>query len=511
MIKKNNYLAFNTLILFLIFIFCCNTENKSENYISEVQIIEPIHNSSFAENTLITFKAFALDNNGNEIEDTGENYTWFSNLAEKQNNNYGLSIIGKGKTLNLNNLSTGPITYDSEKDSYSSLNHIIFLQVKYKNSFKTVQVKIWIINGIAKPIYDLETNGSDLYIGGSFTIAGNFYTNNIFKWNSITNEISLLDYGVAFSEITNSNNSTESETKSKVVTIASSGSKVYVGGFFNTAGEKMTNNIAMWNGSKWESLGNGINGHVTTIITNENIIYASGLFTKAGNVNANNIAKWNGSKWESLGSGIDLSLDSNFIGSMAVDGNDLYVGGNFYKAGNVNVSNLAKWNGTNWENFQGGVTGQSEIVNSIVIDKNKNIYIGGGFFKAGITDCSMFAMWDGTNWKSLGKFNNYVYDIYYYSDENELYVGGVFSELSGFQAKGIAKYNINNQSWKRLNNIDFYSDFIPYISSIEKINNNYYFSGEFHRINMRPVKNITKWDGENWEAMGFFHSNLNMQ
>ena len=47
-----------------------------------------------------------------------------------------------------------------------------------------------------------------------------------------------------------------------VSALAVSGSDLYAGGDFTTAGGSAANNIAQWNGSSWSALGSGMNGSV---------------------------------------------------------------------------------------------------------------------------------------------------------------------------------------------------------------------------------------------------------
>jgi len=66
-------------------------------------------------------------------------------------------------------------------------------------------------------------------------------------------------------------------------------------------------------------------------------LYAGGVFDTAGGITANNIAKWDGSSWSALGSGADSQ-----VSALAVSGGDLYVGGWFTVAGGKVSGYVAK-------------------------------------------------------------------------------------------------------------------------------------------------------------------------
>src|SRR5262249_32282161 len=104
-----------------------------------------------------------------------------------------------------------------------------------------------------------------------------------------------------------------------VAALAVCGSNVDAGGGF---GGRDGNNMAKWDGSSWTTLGSGV-GLVFALAVSGSDVYAGYTFTTAGGVPAN-IAKWNGSSWSALGSGI-----SGNVFALAVSGSDLYVGGFF--------------------------------------------------------------------------------------------------------------------------------------------------------------------------------------
>ena len=87
--------------------------------------------------------------------------------------------------------------------------------------------------------------------------------------------------------------------------LAVSGSDVYAGGDFTTAGGVAATNIAKWNGSSWSALGSGMNHTVRALAVLGTDLYAGGSFTTAGGAGASCVAKWNGSSWSALWPGMD--------------------------------------------------------------------------------------------------------------------------------------------------------------------------------------------------------------
>ena len=183
-------------------------------------------------------------------------------------------------------------------------------------------------------------SGTNLYAGGYFTTAGGVPANNIAKWN-----------GSAWSALGSG------YERRSVRALAVSGTNLYAGGYFTTAGGVPANYIAKWNGSAWSALGSGMNGAVSALAVSGTDLYAGGYFTTAGGVAANNIAKWNGSAWSALGSGLERSTSV----ALAVSGTNLYAGGGFTTAGGVPANYIAKWDGSAWSALGSGMSGEVPV------------------------------------------------------------------------------------------------------------------------------------------------------
>jgi hypothetical protein len=231
-------------------------------------------------------------------------------------------------------------------------------------------------SGMDNTVYALAVSGTDLYAGGTFTYATNagpsaVTVNYVAKWNG--NAWSALGSGMDY----------------KVLALAVSGTNLYAGGSFTTAGGVAANYIAKWNGSTWSALGQGMNGDVYALAVSGTDLYAGGFFTCATNAGpsaiiVNYIAKWNGTAWSALGVGM-----SSIVYTVAVSGTDLYAGGWFTYATNtgpsaVNVNYVAKWDGCAWSALGSGVGAirTTPRVYALAVS-GTNLYAGGEFTTAG--------------------------------------------------------------------------------------------------------------------------------
>jgi hypothetical protein len=173
-----------------------------------------------------------------------------------------------------------------------------------------------------------------------------------------------------------------------VLALTVSGTNLYAGGGFTTAGGVPANAIAKWDGRAWSALGPGMNSNVSALAASGTNLYAGGWFVTAGGVSATNIAKWDGSAWSALGSGMGAS--NTYVRALAVSGTDLYAGGLFSTAGGVAATNIAKWDGSAWSALGSGVSKEppylgsgAEGVSSLAADGAGHLFVGGNFSLAG--------------------------------------------------------------------------------------------------------------------------------
>ncbi|MGD1018382.1 MAG: PKD domain-containing protein [Verrucomicrobiia bacterium] len=291
-------------------------------------------------------------------------------------------------------------------------------------------------NGLDADALAMAVSGTNLYVGGYFATAGT--TNDVVNGIALWNGSSWSALGSGVAGLYGG----------YVDALAVNGTNLYVGGVFTNAGGVAANNIAVWNGSSWSALGSGVSGYVDALAVNGTNLYVGGSFTNAGGVAANNIAVWNGSSWSALGSGV-AGLYGGYVDALAVSSTNLYVGGYFTNAGGVAVNNIAVWNGSSWSALGGGVYDDEGAYAQALAVSGTNVYVGGSFTNAGGVAANDIAIWNGSSWSALGSGigtanddandNEYVESMA--MDGTSLLVGGYFSRAGGWKASNIALWH----------------------------------------------------------------------
>jgi hypothetical protein len=245
-------------------------------------------------------------------------------------------------------------------------------------------------------IYAVEVadlgGGTNVFAGGSFSTDGTQIVNAIARWDGTNWWPLQTGMGGAVNALAAFDDG--------------GGTALYAGGAFNIAGS-MTNahNIARWNGSTWSLLGTGLGNHVYALAVFDDgsgsALYVGGAFTTAGGASAKGVARWNGSTWTAVGDG----FDNGTVFSLAVfddgGGPALYAGGGFTSSGSVPMHGVAKWDGTTWSALGAGMNLSTDtIVRALAsLDRGPgngaDIFAGGLFTTAGANPSVHIAEWRG--------------------------------------------------------------------------------------------------------------------
>jgi hypothetical protein len=301
-----------------------------------------------------------------------------------------------------------------------------------------------------------------------------------------------------------------------------SGPALFVGGTLTSAGNVAVHGIAKWDGSTWEDdLHGGVDGsvHALTVFDDGGgaRLYAAGKFSSAGGVGALNIARWNGASWAALGGGVgdpnDLFAEVEALASFD-DGSGpaLFAAGAFSAASGVGASNIARWNGSSWSPVSSGIDGTVFALAVFDDGSGPALYAGGDFHTAGGASASCIAKWNGSTWSSLGSGitggggGPHVYALAVYDDGSgaALYVGGHFTAAGGSSQEYIAKWN--GSSWSSVGSGIGGGPVYPLVSSLAVFDDGtgagLYAMGVFNTAGSTNAKNIARWNGSNWSALG---------
>lgn len=437
-------------------------------------------------------------------------------------------------------------------------------------------------------LYSVKISSSgDIYVGGSFSTINGVPANNI----AVYRDGSWYSLG--------------SGCNSTVNEMLLVGTDLYVVGSFTSAGDVAdTVYIAKWDGSTWTPLGKGCSASAGGLAYCNGALYVSGNFISVGNtvandVTVNQIAKWQDGTWYSLGSGVPSGYAATTI---AASGTDLYVCGNFSTLhGTPGYVGLAKLNTTSneWSNpgvgliggthsiviagsviYAGGQEGSPGLPNLIKIDGanrtilgysnsnveslaliGNNLYAGGLFTGIGSTSGGPYVDnttgvarydLDSSTWYSIGtpvgtsayslaasddgtlyiplsgtppvtpgqtttnllKWENststltrvanglvgspssssVIRAIKYHN--GALYVGGTFKVAGGVYSSGIAKYS--GGVWEGFGT-GLTSSGVVY--AIEVIGTDLYIGGTFTSVDGVLANRIAKWNGTSWSAL----------
>lgn len=346
-----------------------------------------------------------------------------------------------------------------------------------------------------------------------------------------------------------------------------SGPAFYVGGVFAAAGDVAAAGLARWRSGAWEAIGD-LEQQPSFSYTTVRVfhahdfgagaeLYAGGIFHSISGVTVNNIARWDGSTWQPLGQGLRF-VPASMVSFDDGSGVKLFVGTN-QTLGNTGglTSTLAAWDGANWSDlspgpfaevnaltvydsgsgpalFAGGYNlnfpsslirrvGSSWVsaglpatfnngnwgeINALeVFDDGSGpaLYLGGAFQKVGAVSVSNVARWDGASVSALaaGVSGTLVEDLHVFDDGGgpALFATGAFSSASGVTANGVARWRAG--VWSALGTPpgvagggDCLEDFDDGSGAA------LYLGGKFNTAGGVRADFIARWNGAAWSALG---------
>jgi len=273
--------------------------------------------------------------------------------------------------------------------------------------------------------------------------------NGIVRWDPVAHDWALM--GPAGSEGLTSGGSTASARS-----IVAGDGDLYVSGSFDMAGATAVNNIAHWDvaGETWSALGSGLDAAADELLVAPNgDLIAAGSFTSAGGLATNGFARWDpvAGAWSTFGgSGVDNVGGGNvFVLDLALLPNgDVVVAGLFDTAGAISANGIARWDGTQWHALDDGLTtaaGDPAQVEALAVAENGDLFAGGNFTQSGTQPLARLARWDGSGWSPVGPspaesgIDGFAVDALALLGP-DLFVGGDFGRAGGEVAANFAHF-----------------------------------------------------------------------
>ena len=369
----------------------------------------------------------------------------------------------------------------------------------------------WIPVNANRSVWDLVSDGTNLYVGGNFSTVAGFGSASvsaagIAKWN-----------GSAWSGLGTGLGGFGIGTMSLgAYKMSWSTNRLYVGGVFNQAGGVGCSHVASWDGTNWSALGatkskgtTHFLGQVRCFQPVGTNLYVGGIFTEAGSIIVNGVARWDRTNWSAVGTGFTNTFTSATappnITCLTTNGTNLYAGGNFTNSGGALIKGVARWGGTNWAPMASGLNG---TVNALAVHKGV-LFAGGSFTARGDGSGSLhgIAQWDGVEWQdvpiiSAWRINNSISALV--SDGTNLYVGGNYFVAWGFSPEypdtGASVDNLgrwDGNFWWPIGTAPNNT-----VSSLCISNGVLYAGGVFTSIGGVSANKIAKCVGTNWTALG---------
>jgi hypothetical protein len=392
-----------------------------------------------------------------------------------------------------------------------------------------IQTNTWsAVSGGPVFVHAMVANGTDLYLGGGFTVVNsNLAANYIAKLDTLTGTWSTLGTG--------GGNGLNTSVNAMVLI----GSELYVGGLFTSANvggsivsasrmAKFNLTTNTWSALSGASGGNGVSAPVNTLLVKDNDLYVGGSFVTANvggtNLIVNNLAKYNiqTSTWSALGTGGGSGVD-NTVNTLTLNGNDLYVGGAFTKANingtTVNVSKLARYNiqTSVWSALgTGGANGVDNTVRSLALVDNE-LYTGGDFTAANVGGTIVNASYIGrfnttsSSWSVLGPgsgngLNGQINALAV--SGTDIYMGGDFTLAGNTSANRLAKFNTVTNTWSALSGASGGNGVNGTVNALLLKDNDLYVGGTFTTANVGgttvSVNRLAKFNTTTgaWSALG---------
>lgn len=344
--------------------------------------------------------------------------------------------------------------------------------------------------GFDRTVLTLAARASgELIAGGMFTTAGGAPASRIARWDGSA----WRSYG--------------SGANGTVRSIALSGDGLLVvGGAFTVVGGLAARTVASWDGTTWSAFGPGFDNAVYSVaIAPGGDIIAGGIFRLSGDTTFDlGVARWNGAEWTRLsGVAFNFSLSITVNTVAMLQNGAVLIGGEFSRAGGVPALGVARWDGSAWSALAAGfdVSSFGSAIYALSASPDGGIIAGGSFTLPGSASTISVARRDGVSWSALGTGLRGSVNALAVRASGEVFAGGSLRNQDGSSSIGLVQ-RWNGTAWSDLGSgLDFGG--FNTVSALALLpNGDLIAAGVFSTADGQPVNNIAGWDGTRWYALG---------
>lgn len=269
------------------------------------------------------------------------------------------------------------------------------------------------------------------------------------------------------------------EINGHVISLQTYNDKLMVGGSYTSVGGNTSYLLSEWNGSTYSDYNTVLIGgsDISDMAVYEGKLLCAGDLYVNAFYGPGFVMEWNGSSFD----GDEYYINSN-IYNISVNGSTFYISGYFTEFEGTTFNHVAFWNGSEYEAISEGFDGAPG--NFIIF--NDELVVGGGPDGLGVSK------FDGLYWSQLG--DNAPAGALLAEYKGELYGVNGLTE----PARYISKFN--GTSWVDLNGS--LTGGGNGARALLVVGEYLYVGGDFTAAGGVPCKNVARWDGENWSAVG---------
>ncbi|MEX2219364.1 MAG: GC-type dockerin domain-anchored protein [Phycisphaerales bacterium] len=315
---------------------------------------------------------------------------------------------------------------------------------------------------------------------------------------------------------------------------------LYVGGKFQAIGGVPFSLVAAYSGTAWAPLGTGIpfsfNSHgfmgccahvksfAASVSGAEPGVFIAGDFVQIDSTLFESVGRFSAGAWTPLAGGMALAgcVDCALrVNSLQPFGGMMHAAGGFTHAGGVAAANAARWTGSAWEPLGTGLGAsptdeQDTWVEALTVYTESGVprlFAAGRFSRAGSVITNCVARWDGAAWTDVGGGVGFdpqgpvpVVKAMAVLDEAggpALYIAGSFDAVGGVPARNIARWN--GAQWSALGTGvgTGPNDQVFALAAFDDGRGPaLYAAGVFEQAGGIAASNIARWSGSAWEPLG---------